>query len=213
MIEWVVFGGYALYKLIAAGSSAPKTSAPAATPPRRIITFIGRTGVGKSSTVNALLGYDAFTTSAAHGTTSIIGERPYGAGFLIRDTPGSMDDVNYMALVWPVLEETSIVVYTTAGQLYRVELEFLQNLHAWQRHWAGAEHRTLVLYVNQSDMREGTMTKALREREESAIRAQVAGWISPSHIVFGAASPKLDGREQAPRVEPLRGLLAELMGH
>lgn len=211
MIEWLAFGGYVLYKLISAGSGA-RPPVPAVTVPRQIITFVGRTGVGKSSTANALLGYPAFTTSAAHGTTTSIGEKPYSNGFAIRDTPGSMDDVSFLPLVWPTLEESAVVVYTTAGQLYRVELEFLQLLHLRQRLWdGGAEHRKLVLYVNQCDTKEGTMPKLLREREEAAIRAQVASWIARDKIAFGAASPKQNGLEQAPRIDSLRALLAGLM--
>jgi small GTP-binding protein len=213
MIEWVIFGGYALYKLISSSSSGARPAASAVTRPCRSITFIGRTGVGKSSTANALLGYPAFATSAAHGTTTSIGDKSYSSDFVIRDTPGSMDDTSYMPLVWPALEESAIVVYTTAGQLYRVELEFLQTLRMRQRLWDGpsAEHRKLVLYVNQCDTREGTMTKALREREELAIRAQVTSWITSDRIAFGAASPKQNGQEQAPRVDALRDLLSELM--
>jgi predicted GTPase len=205
MIEWAVLGGYALYKLMSSSSAGAR--------PRRIVTFVGRTGAGKSSTANALLGYPAFATSAAHGTTTTVDDKPYGSGFVLRDTPGSMDDVGYMPLVWPALEESAVVVYTTAGQLYRVELEFLQTLRMRQRLWdgPGAEHRRMVLYVNQCDTREGTMTKALREREELALRAQVTPWIASERIAFGAASPKQNGRELAPRVDALRDLLSELM--
>jgi predicted GTPase len=212
MIEWLALGGYALYKLFSAGSASVGASVPVATLPRRIITFVGRTGVGKSSTANALLRSTAFVTSAAHGTTTSIADRPYRHGFVIRDTPGSMDDVSYLPFVWPALEESAIVVYTTAGQLYRVELEFLQVLHTRQRAWdGGMSHRKLLLYVNQSDTREGTMPKALRDSEEAAIKAQVSTWISPEEVAFGAASPKKNGLEQPSRVDSLEALLAGLI--
>jgi uncharacterized protein (DUF697 family) len=58
------------------------------TTPKKAITFLGATSSGKSSTANALLGYQAFSVGVEHGTTTKISHQDYINGYVIRDTPG-----------------------------------------------------------------------------------------------------------------------------
>jgi tRNA U34 5-carboxymethylaminomethyl modifying GTPase MnmE/TrmE len=209
---------YGAYSLLRSWLSSSSTSSTIAVPslskaPSKVITFVGRTGVGKSSTANALVGstQSSFQTGAEHGTTTTIVEQSYRQGYRLRDTPGLLDTIDYTPIIWKALEDSELVIYTTTGQLYRPELAFLEHIHASQRQWNLASgtlgRRQLALYINMQDVKDGTMPSAVRNREVAAIQAQVSAWIPTERIVIGAAAPVRHGVQQPARIDDLRSLI------
>jgi hypothetical protein len=207
----VAYGLYRMYKALA---SAPASSAPVkprARTPGKVITFVGRTGAGKSSTANSLLGYAAFDVGAEHGSTTLVAARDYVGGYQLRDTPGLMDDTAFDDAVWTAVEDSELVVYTTTGQLYRPEIETVRCVRDRQRQWdlesETPGRRKLVLYVNGQDYKESTMTRAVLAEEARLIKEQVATWIPEDRVAFGAAAPMAQGEGQPARLEELRSLI------
>lgn len=162
-------------------------------PPEKIITFVGRTGAGKSSTANAVLGYPAFDVGATHGTTTQATMKEFRSGYFIQDTPGLLDNFDYRKIIFDAIKPSELVIYTTTGQLYRKELEVLQEILEKQQTWDNASNsmgkRMLALYVNQQDVREIAKPTYVRAKEEQVIREQVGGWIAAEKVFFGAAAP------------------------
>jgi small GTP-binding protein len=181
-------------------------------PPNKVITLIGTTGAGKSTTANALLGYDAFPVGMEHGTTTSIAYKSYKGGYFLQDTPGLMDkDGAYIPMIMSALQDSELAIYVVTGQLYRQEIEFLEKLHSKQQFWNQnsntPELRRLVLFVNKSDIKNSTMDTKARKREAQEIKQQVKNWIPSERIVLGAASPALGGRKQSPQISELNGLI------
>ncbi|MFB2917891.1 GTPase [Aerosakkonema funiforme] len=181
-------------------------------PPNQVITFVGTTSAGKSSTANALLGYEAFPIGAEHGTTTKVNQKEYIKGYSLRDTPGLMDDPNFNEVVWEAIQDSELVIYVTGGgQLYRQELEIVQRIHSSQIQWDKDSqtigHRQLALYVNRVDVKQFTMDSQTIQQEANLIRNQVSQWIPSYKVVFGASSPISKGIRQSPRIEALESLI------
>lgn len=180
-------------------------------PPEKKISFVGRTGAGKSSTANALLGYPAFPVGSVHGTTTKVITKGFHSEYVLEDTPGLLDAIDYSQMILDSIKSSDLVIYTTTGQLYRRELEILQDIHVKQQMWDRASNslgkRKLVLYVNQQDVREVTKPSSVRIQEENAIRAQVSAWIAADKVFFGAAAPARNGQTQLPQIENLRSFV------
>lgn len=179
-------------------------------PPENLITFVGRTGAGKSSTANALFNTLVFPVGIEHGTTITVQEKEYINGYKIVDTPGLLDnDEQYSTLVWKAAKKSKIVIYTTTGQLYRPELEFVRKLHQHQQkgNQAHTEQRHLLLYVNMQDIKEHTIPSSQRQEERTKIHHAVAEWIPAEKVIFGSASPQQDGITQPPQIEDLRQMI------
>ena len=105
-------------------------------PPSNIITFAGATGVGKSSTINALADDKILKVGPEHGTTINTHDVNYKAGYCLRDTPGLMDETDFSPIIWPSLRKSKLVIYVGTGQLYGPEIKIEQDpCHA---HIAGA---------------------------------------------------------------------------
>ena len=207
----LIVGGARLAAHVLNKLSTPDSPRPSIDPPEKVITFIGRTGVGKSSTANALLGYEAFATGSLHGTTEKVSQAIYRDGYSIMDTPGLFDTIDYSSEVWRAIRRSEIAIYTVIGQPYRTEMELIQEISSSQNLWnkqvSYGSPRRLFLYVNQQDIHESTKPKAVREQLAEAIRTQVSAWISPSQIAFGAAAPMVHGQIQAGRVDELKDLI------
>jgi small GTP-binding protein len=180
--------------------------------PSKVITLIGATGAGKSTTANALLGYEAFPGGIEHGTTINITQKIYKNDYFLQDTPGLMDkDGAYVPMIMSALQDSELAIYVATGQLYRQEIEFLDMLYAKQKSWNQKsntpELRQLALFVNKADIRNSTMDTKTREREASEIKRQVKDWIPAERIIFGAYSPVLGGRKYSPQISELNGLI------
>ena len=68
-------------------------------PPISVITLVGTTSSGKSSTGNALLGYEAFDIGVEHGTTTKVSQKDYIRSYALKDTPGLMDENSFNKVV------------------------------------------------------------------------------------------------------------------
>lgn len=182
-------------------------------PPNSVITLVGTTSAGKSSTANALLGYEAFPVGAEHGTTTKVNQKDYVKGYVLKDTPGLMDKTNFNKVVLEAIQDSELVIYVTGeGQLYRQELEIVQRIRENQIEWDKQSHtighRQLALYVNREDVREFRMESEEIQQEANLIRNQVSQWIPSHKVVFGSASPRNKERiRQSPRIEVLESLI------
>ena len=181
-------------------------------PPISVITLVGTTSAGKSSTANALLGYEAFDIGAEHGITTKVNQKDYIRGYALRDTPGLMEENNFNKVVLETIQDSELVIYVTGeSQLYRQELEVVQCIRENQIEWDKASntigHCQLALYVNKGDARELTMESQEIEQEATLIINQVSQWIPSDKVVFGSASPMAKGIRQLPRIEALKSLI------
>ncbi len=186
-------------------------------PPEKIITLVGTTSAGKSSTANALLGYNAFIVGAEHGTTQSINEKDYINGYILRDTPGILDDHNFEKLILSTIQDSELVIYVTGtGQLYRQELDILQQIREsqieWDRDSETIGKRQLALYVNREDVKQLTMTSETIIQEANLIKNQVSTWIPAHKVVFGASSPIHKGVRQTPQIDALKSLINSHLG-
>ncbi len=212
-IEFALFLGVrALVKHLSQSSgSRVADRASEAVELRRLITFVGATNVGKSSTLNALLGRDNFAVGAGHGSTRDLAESPYESGYRLCDTPGLMDTTDFSDEVWSAVRMSELVVYATVGQLYRAETQLIERISRQQREWDGdagtPNRRRLALYLNKQDAREAMMPRATREEEFAAIQVQVAAWIPKEYVLVGAASPVVGGAGRPARVEALEAFI------
>jgi predicted GTPase len=188
-----------------------KTLSDAPKSPEKIISFIGATGVGKSSTINALLDNEICTVGIEHGTTKKVCDYNYINGYKVRDTPGLLDTENYLSVIWPSVLESQIVVYTTGGQAYRKELEFLEKLFKEQNKLnqeTGAKiKRQLMIYINKQDLREFGMSKSMHEKEISAIYSQFEQYAQKENIIFGSSRPIKNGIMQKQKIDALQSTI------
>ncbi|MDH6107700.1 50S ribosome-binding GTPase [Anabaenopsis tanganyikae CS-531] len=93
-----------------------------AKPPK--VAIIGKTGVGKSTTINALFGLQEKVSHTTHGTTEAskkIIELPQGGKLEVIDMPGLGEDIEldkeYTEIYQRTLPEADVVLYVIQGNL------------------------------------------------------------------------------------------------
>lgn len=147
------------------------------------ITAFGRVSVGKSATLNALLGAERFSTSPIHGETrhaqmDAWEEYQSGGVFLI-DTPG-LNEVAGEArerLAHDVASRSDLVLFIVDGDLTESEIRALRLLTALRR--------PVLLVFNKIDR----YTQQEREVLLEALQHHSQDHIDPRNIVCVSAKP------------------------
>ena len=183
------------------------------------VAAFGRVSVGKSATLNALLGQPRFSTSPLHGETkaSQVGrwEEFDAGGIFLVDTPGlnEVEGEERERLAHEVAARSDLVLFVVDGDLTDTEIRALRVLVKMQR--------PILLVLNKSDR----YTREDRAMIRDAIMRHTAGFIDPRNIVCISAMPAerlviaVDGqgreaeslRQDPPDIAPLRTRLWELL--
>jgi hypothetical protein len=147
------------------------------------IAAFGRVSVGKSATLNALLGEERFRTSPLHGETrrAHMGkwdEYQSGGVYLI-DTPGlnEVDGDQRERLAHEVASRADLVLFIVDGDLTESEIRALRTLTA--------QRRPVLLVLNKADR----YTREERELLLEALRRHSDGWIDRGNVVCISAKP------------------------
>jgi GTPase len=147
------------------------------------IAAFGRVSVGKSATLNALLGAPRFSTSPLHGETKSAqmgqwDEYDAGGVFLI-DTPGLNEVAGEAreALAHEVAARSDLVLFICDGDLTETEIRALRVL--------ASHHRPIILVFNKIDR----YTASERAILTQSIIRHTAGFVDPRNLVAISAMP------------------------
>ncbi|MCP4995995.1 MAG: DUF697 domain-containing protein [Gammaproteobacteria bacterium] len=147
------------------------------------IAAFGRVSVGKSATLNALLGKDLFSTSPLHGETreSKMGEWQEcdSDGVFLIDTPG-INEVEGEArerLAHEVAGRSDLILFIVDGDITHSEREALDLLHQ--------QNRPLLLLLNKADQ----YSPDDREKLLESLRDHTRGVINPEDVIAISARP------------------------
>jgi len=183
------------------------------------IAAFGRVSVGKSATLNALLGEERFTTSPLHGETkrTQMGtwDEYQSGGIYLIDTPGlnEVDGEARERLAHEVANRSDLVLFIVDGDLTESEIRALRTLTG--------QRRPVILVFNKMDR----YTQMDREILRASLLRHSEGVIEPKDIVCVSAKPAerlvvmVDEagnetetlRQPKPDVEALRKRLWELL--
>ena len=213
MIEWLLLG-YGVYRVLKGRTPPAPPAVPPPCAPRSLISFIGITNAGKSSTINALLGRTEREVGVEQGTTRGSEDCEYVGGYWLRDTPGFMDVQDYTHHIFMAVQWSEVVAFTVTDDLFERERATLEWIAAWQRHFDGprtTRRRQLILWVNKGDEAETLLTKEECQQRRELISSRVAPWISREHIAFGSAAIVRNGQRQGSDVDELRRLLHSIL--
>jgi len=147
------------------------------------IAAFGRVSVGKSATLNALLGEERFSTSPLHGETrrTQMGrweEYETGGVFLI-DTPGinEVDGEERERMAREVAGRADLVLFIVDSDLTETEIQALKSLLA--------QNRPLILVLNKVDR----YSRADREILMASLARHSNGLVDPRNLVAISAAP------------------------
>jgi small GTP-binding protein len=147
------------------------------------IAVFGRVSVGKSATLNALLGEYRFSTSPLHGETRQMAmsswEQYDAGGVYLIDTPG-IDEIAGEAreqVAREVASRSDLVLMVVDGDLTEGELAALRTLVEYQR--------PILLILNKSDRYSRDEVGLLR----SSLETHSEGLVAPENIVVISADP------------------------
>lgn len=147
------------------------------------IAAFGRVSVGKSATLNALLGEERFSTSPLHGETrrTQMGrweEYETGGVFLI-DTPGinEVDGEERERMAREVAGRADLVLFIVDSDLTDTEILALKSLLA--------QNRPLILVLNKVDR----YSRADREILMASLARHSTGLVDPRNLVAISAAP------------------------
>ena len=147
------------------------------------VAAFGRVSVGKSATLNALLGERRFTTSPLHGETkaSQLGrwEEFDAGGIYLVDTPGlnEVQGEERERLAQEVAARSDLVLFVVDGDLTDTEIRALRLLVRMQR--------PILLVFNKVDRYTAEDRALIRD----SIARHTAGFIDPRNIVCISALP------------------------
>jgi GTP-binding protein Era len=147
------------------------------------VAAFGRVSVGKSATLNALLGEQRFATSPLHGETKVsqVGrwEEFNAGGIYLVDTPGlnEVEGEERERLAHEVAARSDLVLFVVDGDLTDTEIRALRVLVQMQR--------PILLVFNKVDRYTGEDRAAIRD----SIARHTAGFIDPRNIVCISALP------------------------
>jgi GTP-binding protein Era len=183
------------------------------------IAAFGRVSVGKSATLNALLGEPRFSTSPLHGETKVsqMGkwEEYHTGGVFMIDTPGlnEVKGESREALAHEVASRADLILFVVDGDLTESEIRALRILVG--------HRRPIILVFNKMDR----YTKGERELLRRSLVRHTLGFIDAKNIVCVSAMPAerlvimvdAEGKETEvlrqpePDVEALKKRLWELL--
>ncbi len=147
------------------------------------IAVFGRVSVGKSATLNALLGEERFSTSPLHGETkrSQMGtwEEYRSGGVYLIDTPGlnEVDGEERERLAQEVADRADLVMFVVEGDLTESEIRALRTLTM--------DRRPVLLVFNKIDR----YTRKDRAILLESLARHSEGHIDPDNIVCVSAKP------------------------
>lgn len=179
------------------------------------LAVFGRVGTGKSSLCNALLGREAFATSALHGETRDSQSSPWEAveagHVVLVDTPGidELDGAERERLASEVARRADVLLMVCEGDLTEVEHRALATL--------AERRRPVLLVLNKLDRYTDEEANALLARLEE----RAAPLIGAGRVIGASADPRpetvirvdADGREtetQRPRTPDVHELRERL---
>jgi small GTP-binding protein len=147
------------------------------------IAAFGRVSVGKSATLNALLGERHFSTSPLHGETRATQmgkwEEYHTGGVFLIDTPG-LNEVRgeeRERLAHEVASRSDLVLFIVDGDLTETEIRALRILVGHQR--------PTILVFNKADR----YTEEDRALLRASLERHTAGFVEPRDIVCISAHP------------------------
>jgi len=147
------------------------------------IAAFGRVSVGKSATLNALLGERRFSTSPLHGETKVsqMGkwEEYHTGGVFLIDTPGlnEVQGESREALAHEVAARADLILFVVDGDLTESEIRALRILVG--------HRRPIIVVFNKMDR----YTRQERDLLRTSLVRHTLGFIDPKNVVCVSAMP------------------------